>query len=437
MDRTSFRVATLVATALLAIAWSAARADPAAAQSDGGTPAAEANAMPVSSTGDTASDEGALSGEEVTSQEAPSALNAPQNVTSVQEEIQPSPTPSDPPPSPPANTPENAPDAPTAQEGGAGDPPARRIDETPPAASESQADEASAFAASTSSADPSTEQSPEPAAAPSVSVVTPIKPEPVGEVGSVHGSPQPGDSLEQLLTDFGRELRNVHGQVGDLQQRLNEGAPPRGSRLIELRETLIRIAPMLVALQARLDAAGRLSPHLRDLLRRVRSDLRGVRVTAAVLVAALRRSGADGAELRLLLRELEHFRALGSALASNPAVAPVQPPSVSGASPIYAPVQPAAAVAPPHTPAETLERSSTDRQGPGSRDGRGGEEPPPWSSAPGSATASPGGAFFFAGAASLTMLLIGLALPALRARLEVPSGRRYAVAFLAPLERPG
>jgi hypothetical protein len=35
------------------------------------------------------------------------------------------------------------------------------------------------------------------------------------------------------------------------------------------------------------------------------------------------------------------------------------------------------------------------------------------------------------------MLLVGLALPVLRARLELPPGRRCSVAFLVPLERPG
>jgi len=39
--------------------------------------------------------------------------------------------------------------------------------------------------------------------------------------------------------------------------------------------------------------------------------------------------------------------------------------------------------------------------------------------------------------ASLTMLLVGLMLPALRARLDLAPGRGYTVAFLAPLERPG
>jgi hypothetical protein len=37
----------------------------------------------------------------------------------------------------------------------------------------------------------------------------------------------------------------------------------------------------------------------------------------------------------------------------------------------------------------------------------------------------------------LATLLIGLLLPQLRARLALSAGRRYTVAFLAPLERPG
>jgi hypothetical protein len=62
---------------------------------------------------------------------------------------------------------------------------------------------------------------------------------------------------------------------------------------------------------------------------------------------------------------------------------------------------------------------------------------PPSSPAPGSASASPGGGFFAAGLASLAALLICLAMPQLRARLELPPRGRCTVAFLRPLERPG
>jgi hypothetical protein len=61
----------------------------------------------------------------------------------------------------------------------------------------------------------------------------------------------------------------------------------------------------------------------------------------------------------------------------------------------------------------------------------------PWSAAPGAGTASPGGSFSFAAAVALAMLLIALALPALLTRLDLPPSRRYSVALIAPLERPG
>ena len=80
----------------------------------------------------------------------------------------------------------------------------------------------------------------------------------------------------------------------------------------------------------------------------------------------------------------------------------------------------------PHTPPAT-----------GSGEDGGPDNPAPTSPAPGSASASPGGGFFAAGLASLVAILIGLALPQLRARLELPPRGRCTVAFLRPLERPG
>ena len=187
----------------------------------------------------------------------------------------------------------------------------------------------------------------------------------------------------------------------------------------------------------RLDAAGRLSPHLRNLLRRVRSELRGARVTAAGLVAALRSSGARSAEVRLLLRELERFRAVASMLAVNPFVARAPAPPVSSASAAYMSVQSPRVAYPTQPSAASTKQADDGRPTTGPRDGQGGGEPPPWAPAPGSATASPGGAFLFAGLASLAILLIRLTMPALRALLELLPGRPYSVAFLEPLERPG
>jgi hypothetical protein len=192
---------------------------------------------------------------------------------------------------------------------------------------------------------------------------------------------------------------------------------------------------MLAALEVRLHAAGRLSPQVRRLLHRVRSDLRGVRATAAGLVVALRRSGARGHELRLLLRELEAFRAPGATFASTPGVNPA--PSAPATSPAHPQLQPAPSGAPVPADSEPPHpRAGSHRESP-SRGVGGLSAESLWSAAPGAATASPGGSFSFAAAVALTMLLIGLAMPALLARLDLPPGRRYSVALIAPLERPG
>jgi hypothetical protein len=440
MDRTSFRVAALVATALLATACSDARADSGGAASIPATATSVPESSPESAPDVGSQDTGgvAAASEEITT------LSAPQDPPAVTGQIQPSPSTPEPPPPPSANTPGSAPIPPPPQDG-PGNPTAQRLNETPPAASEPADDAATAVAAGTSGHDPSTEQAPEPAAPSPVSLATPIKPGVLAEATSPQAGSQPADSLEQLLTDVGRRLRNVQGQIDDLRQHLDRGAPPAKSRLIDLRASLVRIAPMLVALEASLDAAGRLSPHLKQLLHRVRSDLRGVHVTAVGLIAALRDSGARGAEVRLLLSELEMFGALSAALGSSPAVGLAPTTSPAGVGPGYAALHLPAAGSATQPSAGVLESGSTgprttgSHDGPGSRsrDGRGSEEPPPWSPVPGSATAGPGGAFFFAAVAALTMLLIALTLPALRARLDLPPGRRYTVAFLAPLERPG
>jgi hypothetical protein len=363
----------------------------------------------------------------------------------VQEWVQPGPTesPTDPSPTAAGSAPTTtesasggAPGSSGSPGGAATTPATQRIDETPPASMDPGADETATFASSTPGANSSAEQAPEsrPTAA---AAVTPSKPAAAAEAATTP-TDQPGGTLEGLLSDVRQELRSAQGQINDLRRDLDAGAPPPPDRLTLLRATLVQIAPMLVALEVRLQAAGRLTPHLRHLLHRVRSDLRGVRVTAHTLVTALRRSGARGPELRLLLRELEHFGALGPDLAWTPGVRPAAVPLVAGASPAYSQLQPAPVAGPPPAAAPPADRRAADRPPPAD-DGPGNLEPPPWSSAPsaGSATASPGGAFFFAGMASLTMLLIGLGLPALRARLDLPPGRRYTAAFLAPLERPG
>jgi hypothetical protein len=447
MDRTSFRFAAFVATACLTIACCYVRADLAAAQSDAPTPPAEEPAQgdaPPATPPEAAAQPAATTPPQEAS---PGGASAPEEVAPVQEWVQPDATesPTDPSPTATGAAPPATGGAPGGAPGSSGSPggaattqPTQRIDETPPASTDPGTDETAAFASSTSGTNPSAEQASESRAAASAApAVTPSKPAAAAEAATTP-TDQPGGTLEGLLSDVRQELRNAQGQINDLRRDLDDGAPPPPDHLTRLRATLVQIAPMLVALEVRLQAAGRLTPHLRDLLHRVRSDLRGVQVTAHGLVTALRRSGARGPELRLLMRELEHLGAIGSALVWTPGVRPAGAPLVAGSSPAYSQLQPAPVAGPPPAAAPPAERRAADRPPP-EPDGRGNVEPPPWSTAPsaGSATASPGGAFFFAGAAALTMLLIGLGLPALRARLELPPGRRYTAAFLAPLERPG
>ena len=443
MDRITFRVAALVATALLAIACSDARADTGDPASDPAQATSAATATSVQDTSSQASSQGEGGGAVATPSGDTSIPRvtpdpAPVQTPPVQEEIGPNPSLTITPPTTPASGQDTVPITPPSRSG-PGDPAPQRLNETPPAPSAPAADQASAFAPGASGGEPSTAQAPEPGATAPVSVPAPIKPSPLAVVSTASAATQPGDGLEQLLTEVGRRLHDVQGKIGDLRHRLAEGTPPPKSRLIGLRTSLVRIAPMLAALEASLDAAGRLSPHLRQLLDRVSGDLRGVRVTAAGLITALQQSGARGAEVRLFLQELEQFRGLNLPLPSSPAVATAPAPSPAPASLVYAAVPPAQAVSPPPAAASPPQRGGARPEKTDPRDGRGSDEPPPapWSPAPGSATASPGGGFLFAAVASLTMLLIGLMLPALRARLHLPPGGRYTVALVAPLERPG
>jgi hypothetical protein len=439
MAGTSFRVAASIATVFLALCAGEARAQSVDSSPDLGNsapePAVQADGASASSAEDaaSASADGVQGGGAAAAPEGTTPPDAPPEPATVQEVVvdaapSPSDTPTTAPEGPPAPSP--APDA------GVKDAPAQRIEEKPLAASNSLEDQASAVPASTGSGDSPTGLALEPGA-PSTSPASAVKPDALDDVSPPTPGDPPGDGLEQLISDVRRELRSVRGQIDDLQRRLDDGAPPRDNRLIDLRASLVQIAPMLVALEMQLDAAGRLSPHLRSLLRRVRGELHGARVKAAGLVAALRNSGAHGAEVRLLLRELELFRALGSVLAAGPGVARARAAPVSSVSAAYTSVQPASAASTAPPPSVSPERAEDGRRRTGSHDGRDVEEPAPWAPAPGSATASPGGAFLFAGLASLAILLIGLTLPALRALLELLPGRPYSVAFLEPLERPG
>jgi hypothetical protein len=434
MAGTTFRVAASVATLCLALAAGEARAQSVDSSSDGVNPAQEP-AVPSDASGSSAEPAGSTSadGASAAAPEGITPLNAPPEPAAVQEVVvdaapSPSDTPTSSPEGPPAPSP--APDA------GVTEAPAQRIEEKPLAASYSLDDQASAVVASTGGGDSLAGSALEPGA-PSISPLSAVKPDALDDVGSPTPGDPPGAGLEQLISDVRRDLRSVRGQIDDLQRRLDDGAPPPQNRLIDLRVSLGQIAPLLVALEMRLDAAGRLSPHLRSLLRRVRSELRGARVTAAGLVAVLRSSGARSAEVRLLLRELERFRAVASMLAVNPFVARAPAPPVSSASAAYMSVQSPMVAYPTQPSAASPKQADDGRPTTGPRDGQGGGEPPPWAPAPGSATASPGGAFLFAGLASLAILLIGLTMPALRALLELLPGRPYSVAFLEPLERPG
>jgi hypothetical protein len=418
MDRALFRVAALAAAALLVIACADARADPGAASPELTTSGAEqsppTDAPPPAppAEGTTAEegslDEGAL-GSQQEDVEPQLAQEPPAGDPPVQRQGAASPT--GPPPS--AIT---SPGGPEGQ-GGAPDLPVQPIGGSAPSAPELPT---VAQSASTP--------------APLLGAIEP------GDIGGVRAPPDSrplGSSLERLLPGVERELRTVQAQIDDLERRLDNGAPAPKSRLIRLRSSLERITPALLALEVQLDAAGRLSPRLRALLHRVRVRLAGARASAADLIATLRRVGARGPELRLLLRELGRFRTLHAELASKLGAERAPVPSEPGANAAYTQVHPAPAASPQHAATAPLERRAAGRPATGSPDGGGPDEPAPGSSAPGSASATPGGASSAASLALLATLLIGLLLPRLRARLALSPDRRYTVAFLAPLERPG
>jgi hypothetical protein len=440
MGRTSFRVAALVATSF-AIASGDAYADPTEPPSDPATPpmvqAAPEGEMSTLA-GQDASDEGA-SGEDVASPGVgPDGVSVPQDSAAPQEDYEPPVSLSVGEPSaPPAAAPDSAPAAPAAADGVQPQP----IDETPSGPSGPPGPAAVGVAPSQPAAAPPTTQ-----VSPTVPAPAPPAPGPLAEPSPTHASAKPGSKLERLLSAVGRELRDVRGQMHDLRHGLEAGAPPRANRLTRLRATLVRMAPMLVALDVQLGAAGRPSPDLTQLLDRVRGDLHSAGAAADGLIAALRSSEARSTELQLLLRELEAFQTLSGALAARPAVGPAPAPSLPAPSTAYTQLEPAPAASPatgfagpPATGAHSRQApDSNDPRAPDSNDLRAPEASQPWSIAPGSATASSAGSFFFfAGVAGLAVLLLGVARPALRARLVLPPSRRYAVAFLMPLERPG
>jgi hypothetical protein len=255
---------------------------------------------------------------------------------------------------------------------------------------------------------------------------------PVPAAGIEH---RPGVILERLLPDVERRLRGVQAQIGHLQRRLAVGASPPPRSLMRLRLKLELIAPALVALEARVDATGQLSPHLRHLLDRVHTHLDGTRASAAALATALRQSGLRGPEVELLLRELADFQAVDPGLLPDLRYSMTHPTSAVNVAdaparmaPEAAPVEHAAP--PPERHAASRRATASERSGPPDRLA-------PTASAPGSASASPSGGFSAAGIAALAALLCGLALPQLLSRVQLPPMRCYAATFLVPLERPG
>jgi hypothetical protein len=424
MDRTPFWVAALVATVLFVIVCGDARAQTEGVASEPAQPPAAAE----NSSQEVAPDSSSQGGGATASGEAASTVLVMQDPPAAEEEVQPGPSPmsTELPPTTPPSAPQTA-SAPPPLPDIATTPPSGRINEAPPGGAP---DEASGFTAVATAPQPSAPGSPP----------TPIKPDALPEAPSSPAS-RPDPRLGQLLSEVGRRLRDVQGKIDHLRLRIAHGAPPPTRRVIDLRSSLAQIVPMLAALEASVDAAGWLSPRLWQLLQRVHGDLRDVRATAAGLIAALRRAGAWNLELGLLMEELERFRTVALSLPSSPVPAPASTLS-PGSGDQGVPLQPARPghVGLPATEAARPAPRAGDPRIDGPARGRGSENlpPAPWSPSPApSATASAAGGLLFAAVASLTMLLIGLLLPAIRARLHASPGGRYTVAFLQPLERPG
>lgn len=445
MDRTSPRVAALVATALFAFAASDARAQ----SEDPASGAAQTNPATDTSVQQTPTGASSATGGVVTpsAQEVPTVLvtqDPPAASTPPAPPVQANPSATVPPPATPPATPQSASTSPLppSQELPSNTQPPQ-LKEAPATPSTPVAGQASAGAAATPVVTPPAQAAatpPPPAPAP---LTQPVKSPAVPAAGPPKAARRPDAGLARLLTDVDHRLRDVQGKIHDLRHRMAHGAPPPRSRLIDLRTSLVQVTPMLAALEASLHTVARLSPHLQHLLHRVSRDLRKVRAAAGGLVTELRNSGVRGPEMRLLVQELEHLASFDLALPSSPAVGPPPAPSPRGASVGLPAVRPGPAFTPPASAATPTESGTAPRTDGAPRDrgfeGRGAQEAPPspWSSAAGAASASPGGGLFFAAVASLATLLIGLVLPAIRARLHLPAGGRYTVALLTALERPG
>jgi hypothetical protein len=245
--------------------------------------------------------------------------------------------------------------------------------------------------------------------------------------------------LEQILPAVERDLRGVQEDVEAIRRRLESGATPPASDLNRLRSRLEQLAPVLSALDVRADGMAAPSEETRQLLHGVRIRLAQTQVATAGLITALRRSELHGPTLDALLRELERFGELGSPLDFRPAAA------FAPAAHSIDPAAPAAD-APMHMSGDAPRLSGEGSSKPanalpraeGAREAAGRPAPPPSGFAPGSSNASAAGAALsVAGFAALAALLIGLFLPRLLTRLELPPGRGHMVASVLALERPG
>ena len=277
----------------------------------------------------------------------------------------------------------------------------------------------------------------------------PSVPTPIG--GAPAPAPKRGNKLARLLTHADRGLREVQGQIGTLKRRLGAGDLPPTAGLVRLRQGLDRLAPVLLALEARLVTAPRLTPRLKALLHRVHSRLEQTQDSAGDLITAFVRSGAGGPALRLLLREVERFVAFdstptpGATRGATPAPGPlgaVAPGPLGAPEPDPYPAYTQIEAAPAAAPRDGVTALSPGRRGDGRhRAGHkvpgGPDQVPPSSPASASASATPGGVFFATGLAALAALVAALARPALRVRLDLVAGRPYRAAFPSPLERPG
>lgn len=263
---------------------------------------------------------------------------------------------------------------------------------------------------------------------------SPASPAAIAPVAPLLGAEVAKAPLGTVLPKVNRELRNVEAQINDLRRRIDQGEPAPALSILRLSLTLAKLAPALVALDGRLEAAG-LTPGLEREVRRLQARLAGTQASVDGLMAELRRSEAYGFELGMLMAELESFSALELEFAAPRAeLAPARAPNAFELP-----------AAPPQA-APSLSRSVAGEPPPTQVAGNGpalrspdlaGSEAPPTAPSSGSGSASPGGAFSAAGVAALTALLIGLFLSRLSAALPAAPSRRRPVMFLSPLERPG